>query len=210
MKPCKWLTFLFIGCLAVFQLGATSPKQSKRQPTGPLITIHAPHPEQFELAIDEVELDWSAQPSAKQQAPAQYAAPVAGAKIVERNGVRALVRVPPVMAPPDLLAIATNLKAANRGAEAHLVLYEPGLPRTKANRRLLTREVGVLLDPGEAPGVALQGLTVGPINSVPGVSGGYVVEAVDPLAALEMADALRQRPGVRSAYPLLKRFYVPR
>ncbi len=112
--------------------------------------------------------------------------------------------------PQDLLVIAQRLRAANPGAEANLVLYEPGLPKTSANRRLLTREVGLMVEQGEDPRGIVSGLSVQSLRAVPGVPGGYVVEATDPWAALELADTLRQTGGVRSAYPLLKRGFFPR
>jgi hypothetical protein len=162
------------------------------------------------VALEEVELDWSVDPGAKGRTPASHTVAIPGSRVVEREAARAAVAVAGAASPADVLMISTALKAANPGAEAHLVLYEPGLPRNKANRRLLTREVGLLVELGEDPQGVLAGLPAGPIRAVPGVPGGYVVEAADPIAALDLADALRQRPGVRSAYPLLKRLYFRR
>lgn len=133
-----------------------------------------------------------------------------GTQVLKSEAFRTVVAVSNITSPVDLSMMATAMKAANPGAEAHLILYEPGLPQSKATRRLLTREVGLLIEQGEDPQNLLAGLLAGSIRSVPGVPGGYVVEASDPIAALNLADALRQRPGVRSAYPLLKRAYFPR
>jgi hypothetical protein len=179
--------------VAGFSLGvagfvlADQGKRSKRAPAGPLITIHVPHAQQWELALDEIELDWSKTPGAKERTP------------------RTVVSVIGATGPDDLRKRAKSLKDANPGAESHLVLYEPGLPRGKASRRLLTRHVGLLLDRNVDPRSLLSGLPGGQIKKVPGAPDGYTVEADDPLAALELADALRLRPGVRSAYPLLQR-----
>jgi hypothetical protein len=179
--------------VAGFSLGvaglvlADQGKGPKRAPVGPLITIHAPHPQQWELALDEIELDWSKTPGAKERAPREVVA------VLGVTGLDALRKR------------AKALKDANPGAESHLVLYEPGLPRSTASRRLLTRHVGLLLDQNVDPQSLLSGLPGGRIKKVPGVPDGYTVEAEDPLAALELADALRLRPGVRSAYPLLQR-----
>jgi hypothetical protein len=161
-------------------------KGAKRAPTGPLITVHAPHPQQWELALDEIELDWSKAPGAKDRAP------------------REVVAVTGAAGRDDLKKKAKALKDANPGAESHLVLYEPGTPRSKASRRLLTRHIGLILDKNVDPQSVLSGLPGGQIKKVSGVPDGYTVEAEDPLAAVDLADALRLRAGVRSAYPLLQ------
>lgn len=207
MKLCTWLTMLFVAHLVVFQLQYASAQKPKRAPVGPLFTIYTPHPERLELALDEIELDWSRQPGAKRRAPARSAVAIAGTWIVQSDAVRALVGVSGATSSAGLLSIADALKAANPGAEAHLVLYEPGIPKTRASRRLLTREVGLLLEEGHEPDVVVAGLPSGKVRPVTTVPGGYVVEAGDPIAALDLADRLRQRPGVRAAYPLLRRYY---
>lgn len=210
MSVTKWLMVPIVGWFLLAQLSGLSASGATRPPAGPLITIHAPQPRQFELALDEVELDWSGDPGAKTRRPAESATPISGAMIVEGEAVRTLFSVPPANNPKDLLAIATALRAANPGSEAHLVVYEPGLPKSKATRQLLTREVGLLMEQGMDPQGMLGGQPVGGIRQVPGVPDGYVVEAPDPIAALDLAEAVRLRPGVRSAYPLLKRQYVQR
>jgi hypothetical protein len=191
MRRQRWVfLILLVSCVSLGVAGlvlADQGKRPKRAPAGPLITIHAPHPQQWELALDEIELDWSKTPGAKERAP------------------REVVAVTGVTGRDDLRKKAKALKDANPGAESHLVLYEPGLPRSKASRRLLTRHVGLILDKAVDPQSVLSGLPGGQIKKVPGVPDGYTVEAEDPLAALELADALRLRPGVRSAYPLLQR-----
>jgi hypothetical protein len=206
----RWVAAFFVAHLTLLQVASPSANDPKRAAGGPLITLHAPHPEQLEVALDEVELDWSGDPGAKGRTAASYAVPIPGSRVVEREAARAAVAVSGAASLADVLMISTALKAADPGAEVHLSLYGPGLPRNKASRRLLTREVGLLVLLGEDPQGVLGGLPLGPIRAVPGVPGGYVVEAADPIAALDLADALRQRPGVRSAYPLLKRLYFPR
>jgi hypothetical protein len=193
----------------IFQAQALSAKEPKRPSAGPLITVHTPHPEQLEIALDEVELEWT-DLSEKKLAPAESPRMIYGSRVVKSETARAVVAVTGIASPMDLSMMATSLKAANPGAEAHLILYEPGLPRSTATRRLLTREVGVVLEQGEDPQSLLTGISAGSVRSVSGVPGGYVIEASDPIAALNLADALRRHPGVRSAYPLLKRAYFPR
>ncbi len=210
MRAIWWFAHSLTVFLVLFQGVPISAAEIKPAPAGPVITIHAPRPEQFELALDEIELDWSRQPRAKELAPAQHAAPTARARLVEKQAVRAIASVSGVADSADLLIEAKALKTANPGAEAHLVLYESKRPRNSATRRLLTREVGLLLEEGTDLKGLLSGLPVVAIRPVPGVATGYVVEAADPIAALDLAETLRLRPGVRSAYPLLKRQYFKR
>lgn len=204
-----WLAIVCVVWLALFQAESLSAKEPKRLLAGPLITVHTPHAEELELALDEIELEWT-DPGEKTLAPARTPIMIYGTQVLKSEAFRTVVAVSNITSPVDLSMMATAMKAANPGAEAHLILYEPGLPQSKATRRLLTREVGLLIEQGEDPQNLLAGLLAGSIRSVPGVPGGYVVEASDPIAALNLADALRQRPGVRSAYPLLKRAYFPR
>ncbi len=210
MRICKWLTLLFVACLVPYPAHSVGAQEPMPPSGGPPIVVYTPHPVQLELALDEVELDWSAQPRAKQRAPAQHAVPTARGRVVMRQALRAIVSLSGVTNSADLLREAEALKSANPGAEAHLVLYEPKRPRGPATRRLLTREVGLLLEKGADPQATLAGLSVAGWHPVPGVPDGYVVEASDPMAALDLANALRQRPGVRSAYPLLKRQFFAR
>ena len=210
MNFTRWLMVQVVGWFLLAQPGGLGAEGAARPLEGPLIALHAPHARQYELALDEVELDWSGDSGAKTRRPAQSAAPIPGTMIVEAEGVRARVSVPPVPDPQDLLPLAAALKAANPGSQAHLVVYEPGLPKSQATRQLLTREVGLLMAQGVDPQGIFTGQPTGAIRPVPGVPDGYVVEASDPLAAVALADTLRQRPGVRSAYPLLKRTYMRR
>lgn len=210
-QAAAWSTLVCAGWIALFPTEALSAKQSKRLPAGPLITVHTPHPEQFEMALDEIELEWTDSGNEK-YVPDEAPIMVHGARVVKSEASRAIVALSGITGPTELSMMATVLKAANPGAEAHLILFEPGLPQSSASRRLLTREVGVVLEEGKDPQelMAGAGLPAGSIRGVPGVPSGYVVEADDPLAALTVADALRQRSGVQSAYPLLKRAYFPR
>lgn len=175
-----------------------------------MITIYVPNAERFELALDEVELEWGGDPATGGRAPTTSAIGVAGARFVDGDGRRAVFALSGITDIGHLWAVAGALEGANSAAQAHLVLYDPGLPQSEATRRLLTREVGLLLEPEEDLSRVLGDVTVGSIRPVPGVPGGYVVQAGDPVGALYVADALRQRPGVRSAYPLLKRLRFAR
>ncbi len=202
--------FLLWVSVLVFCVVPLDAKEAPRPPAGPLITIRAPHAQQFEVAMDEAELDWSRVPGAKAGALGTRANPVGSAKIVESSAVRARAAFAPVGGLPELEGLFAALRAANPGADVHLVLYEPGQPKSKRTRQFLTREVGVLMEKGVDPRAALTSQLAGQIRAVPGVPDGYVVEAPDPLAALRLADTLLHQPGVRSAYPLLKRYHVKR
>lgn len=209
VRRSAWLKLCCVAWLTVFHAEALSAKEPKRHPAGPMITVYTPHPEQLEIALDEIELEWR-ETDEKTITPTHAPIMIYGAQISESAASRATVAVSGITSQMDLSMIATSLKAANPGAEAHLILYEPGLPKNQTTRRLLTREVGLIVEQGEDPQALLEGLPAGSVRSVPGVPGGYVVEASDPISALSLADALRQRPGVRSAYPLLKQAYALR
>lgn len=190
--------------------GGLEAKEPKRPRLGPLITIHSPEPRQFELALDEMELDWSHDASARARAPGLAAREVLGARLAARDGVRAIFALSGVPDRPTLRAMAAALRGANPGAVPHLVLYEPGLPQGLASRLVLGPEVSLLLKPGEDPVAVLAGHTVGVIRRVSGLPGAFLVEVGDPFDALALADALRTHPGVTNASPMLKRMFFPR
>jgi hypothetical protein len=174
------------------------------------ITVPTPTPRQYELALDEVALDWSGMPGVKVQPPTHSVVLLAGTTLLETEATHAVLAVPAAATPVDLLPIAAALKAANPGSAAWLVLYEPGPPRSKRTRQFLTQDVGLLMAQGVDPRGVLSAQLAGAVRPVPGVPDGYVVETPDPLAALELAGPLSRQPGVRSAYPLLKRYQVKR
>jgi hypothetical protein len=174
--------------------GGVEAKDPKRPRLGPMITIHSPEPRQLELALDEMELDWSHDPGARARGPAQAAQEVHGARLAARDGVRAIYTLSGVSDKAALRAMAASLSGANPGAEP----------------LVLGREVSLLLKPGETAAAVLAGQSVGAIRQVPGVPGGFVVEARDPLDALDLADTLRAHPAVTSATPIVRRMFFPR
>jgi hypothetical protein len=129
---------------------------------------------EVELALDEVEMAW--------------------------RGDRAVVSLHDVRNAAELVKAAKALKAANLDADVHLVVYAPGPHRSPATRRLLNQEVRLRMQPGAIPQRALVGLALAP-RAIEGVPGEYMVVAREPMAALDLARVLRQRPGVGSAYP---------
>jgi hypothetical protein len=177
---------------------------------GALLDLHVPDRRTFELALDEVEIDWSGDPQAKSRGPGLAAAMTPRATVMGQDPARTRVALAGVPDSAALTAEAAALRALNPGAAVHLVLYEARAPRTEATRRLLTTEVAVVMEPGRDPTPVTSGLggkALRPVGSVPDA---FVVEGDDPLAAVALADALRGQPGVRTAYPLLKRLRLPR
>ncbi|MGH8056442.1 MAG: hypothetical protein ACREOH_04300, partial [Candidatus Entotheonellia bacterium] len=57
-----------------------------------MITIYAPYAEQLELALDEIELDWSADSATKGRLPVASTLGVAGAALTTFPGVRESVK----------------------------------------------------------------------------------------------------------------------
>jgi hypothetical protein len=207
MKLLVWL--LPLGLLTAPALSAhgAHEKEGDLNPAGLRITVSGPTSRQYEVALDEIELDWSRRAEVKRHAPGRQAVSVPGANFMEREAARAVAKLDPVAGIHDLHHASDVLRAANPGAEAHFVLYEPGRPRSKATRHLLTSEVGLVLEPNADLQVITAGLSVVAIRPVAGVASGYVVDAADPMAALDLVEALVQRPGVKTAYPLLRRQY---
>jgi hypothetical protein len=202
----------FIGCLSFLSFLALSANGGQPSAAGALVTIHTTRSQQYELALDELQIEWGSGPGPKEQrpGPAQSVVLSPGQTVLETEGTQALLSIPAVATPGDLLPILSAVKSANPGCEVNLVLYEPGLPRGRRARQFLTREVGLLMEKGIDSRSALDARPAGAIRPVPGVPEGYVLETPNPLAALERANALYQQPGVRSAYPLLKRYHVKR
>ena len=162
-------------CLSASAQQAETPRRlAVRPPTGePVLTVFTPRPQNFELALNEVEISG------------------------------AIRNISGASGPEDLLRVSAALKAETPGREVGWILDEPGRPRSVATRAILTREIGLLVDPHVVVDEIVR--DIGPLRAVPGVEDGYVVEASDPMKALELVETLRQRTGVRTAYSLLKR-----
>lgn len=120
------------------------------------------------------------------------------------DGLREMRRI---AAAPSLAAMrqqAVKMEQAT-GQAVELVLYEKGQKHTDANRRILTRKVLVQAADGAdllAIAQAAGGLPPQAIAYAPGY---YLIETADTGGALELADRLRDQPGIRDAQPLLAR-----
>lgn len=91
------------------------------------------------------------------------------------------------------------------GDEHEIVLYEVGRPRNEFTRRVLTKRIVVQL----APGTDHQALaaTVGAVSrgETPYARGYFILETTETGGALALAAALKGRPDVLAAEPLLAR-----
>ncbi len=100
--------------------------------------------------------------------------------------------------------VVQQVEAIRRaGGAAELVVYPQGQPRTKANRRVLTRRVTVRLAPGtDAAALAARhgATTQGELPFAPGYA---VFVAPEAAGAPPLAEALRREPGVLYAQPML-------
>jgi predicted secreted protein len=169
--------------------GAASVAAAQTPARAAEVIVYTPDAERFVLALDEIELQWRDE------------------RRTENERTR-MVAIRDSATPEDITTRARVLEAENPGAVAYLVLYEADQGRSDATRRLLGREVAVLLnDTAKADVVlkALPGLRARAVGF-----GAYVVEASDPLAALALADTIRGIPGVKTAYPLLQRRHFTR
>ncbi len=103
---------------------------------------------------------------------------------------------------------ARALLRATQGEEACLVLHEAGAPRSRAKRRVLTRDVVVELTPDADPSRALADLpgatSRGALSFAPGF---FLVTSLDPAGAPALAGVLRTRLGVRGVEVQLARHY---
>jgi hypothetical protein len=192
------------------------PQSGRAQEAGPLpqkltlsITTDGAEPVSVDLALDEVELGRSDSGGGSHDA---LPAPVgtSRARLKARADDRAVFLASGARSLPEMKGLVRELEARNPGRSGYLVLYASGQPRTDATRQLLGRTVAVLFAHHWDPSMTFR--VVGALNARPvaALPDAYVVEASDPLAALDLAAALRVTPGVTTAYPLLKRMQFPR
>jgi hypothetical protein len=190
--------------------GTLQASQGARQEgKGVELIVRTPEPERVEAALDEIELRWR---NERDAAVGQTRTATGTSRTtMERSTVGgAIFAVRDVAALSELGAHLREIEARNPMSVGHIVLYEAGRPRSDATRRLLGREVAVLLADDGVRDTVLKTLSGFRVSPVAGVPRAYVVEAADPLGALALADALRTRPGVKTAYVLLLKLAFPR
>lgn len=202
-RHCPWFggtLTVSVVCYALF--GWALPSEAQNTGASIAFTFNTPEPHAFQLALDEIELEWTGRDPSR--APLGAPTPLAGARVTLVDGTRAVFEVTTVRNVAELVARSIALEAVNPGTKACFVLYEPG-ERTAASRQVLTTRTALLLeDPADPTGALAEYVARDP-QPVPGVPGAYVLEASDPLSAIQLAEALRLRAGVRSAYPVLNR-----
>lgn len=189
---------------AVLCLGLCVDVSAQRRPAfvGIPFSVRTPELETFELALDELELDWSEAGAAGRPLAAQPVV-IDGTALSERTATSAVFRVTAATSPELLASICRGLESANPASECNFVLYAPDTNRDAGTRRVMTTHLAVVLeDPASV--AALEAFVQNP-EPMDGVPGGFVFEAFDPLAAAQIADAIRVRDGIKSAYPLVKR-----
>lgn len=201
--PSRIAILLFLLCVSVAGAASARAWQDLR----PTITLHVPQPQEFELALDEVQLEWTDVVAGK-----RVPQPVAsdGARLLRREGNRAVFLLDDVLNQEALVARVRALEAANPGARGELILYDLGSVRSDATRHVLTRDVGIVLKDPADPDTILDRFAPSLPRSVSGVPGGFVITADDPLAAVALADVLRQQPRVASAVPLMRKVQYTR
>jgi hypothetical protein len=206
MSPCTLACF---GVLLVAATQAGAPAQSSHGPTVELL-IPMPEPRPFLLALDEIELDWTAAPREARGENRPPITPVPGTRVVSDAGDRTLVRVETAKTADGLAQVVAAHEAANPGARGELVVYEVGRPRSETSRRMVTSDVALLLDEGVQLDDVLSQVKVVDAKAVRGTPRGYVIRCTTPLTAIDVAKALIRIQGVKRAYPLLKRTRVTR
>ncbi len=192
-----------IGLIAV-SVAAVETRPSGGQSAGvPTVTLRVPEAIRLELALDEFVLDWSGADADGRDRARQPAVP-AGADLTRSDGLMAEFALGGQVGSKTLKDVVSQAESAN-GAAGYVVLYEPGVPRSRLTRFLLTREVVLILaSPDRLAGV-LDEVGVETARAIPGMAGAYVILAPSPLEAQDLADACLLRPGVSSAYPSLRR-----
>ena len=118
-----------------------SPGQSSpRRGDGPLVTVRTPQPEQFELAMDEVDVEADRTAGATDAPPAPRAVP--STAIMTSSEGRATLRVSGASSTQDLLSISVALEAANPGSRVSWVLYPPAVTSDRFDARAVDERSG--------------------------------------------------------------------
>jgi hypothetical protein len=202
---CTFAVWLLPGLSAPPQAAQAGRAQSK----GIELIVRTPEPERFEAALDEIELQWRDERGAAVE-QARTATGLSRATVERTTAGGAIFAIRDVAEVSELVALLREVEAQNPLSIGYIVLYEAGRPRNEATRRLLGREIAVLLADDADRDAVLQKLSGVRVSPVPSVPRAYVVEAADPMSALAMADVLRTTPGVKTAYALLQRRAFPR
>ena len=201
MCSSSWRAVRLVAVCSGLILAATATIATQHR--SDVLRIPAPEPRSFEVALDELVIEAPSPefPLASGRVPSDVTLGLRRGRLVSATVANAGSIY-------GLVLAGRRMRAAFPGVDFALVLYDAGAPRTPATRALLTREVGLILDSNQTPGTLVSPSVE--VRAVPGVPGAFVARAADPLAAVELAKLLHGKPGVRSAYPLLKRQEFPR
>ncbi|MBI4328178.1 MAG: S8 family serine peptidase [Chloroflexi bacterium] len=133
-------------------------------------------------------------------------------RLTSRSHQRTLLRAPLLAGAEQVRQYAEALPKAV-GDEVEIVLYEVNAPRNEFTRRVLTRRVLVRLQEGTDSASLARTVGAASSRAVSYAPGYFIFEVRDIAGALTLAEALRGRPGVLSAEPLLakqqKKKFVP-
>ncbi len=190
---------LLVSAIVLAIWGSAALPQSVAAQTSDRIVIFAPERQEYDLALDELELIPAAGGPARS---ARSTVEVAGARVLRRQENSTVFRV---NAPSRnaLIATARTLSGANPGTRTALVLYLPKQPRNEETRRVMTGDVAVLLNAGADPAAFRRDQQRYSPENVAGLANAFVLVTDDAEDALDLSDALRQRGDVQTAYPLL-------
>ena len=197
------LNYALAASLVVIAADGVLAQPGSQLRRGVTVTVPTPEPQRFEVALDEIELRWTTErPSGAQpRTPDQ----VIGATVETATPAGATISARNLTTLEEVNRTARDFERGNPGSVGYLVLYELDRPRSESTRRLLGREVAVILTDTADQAAFLSTLSGVTARALPAVPRAYVVEAADPLDALAVAERLRGSPHVRTAYALLQR-----
>jgi hypothetical protein len=196
---------IWLGPSATSQAGQAGRPQGKEVE----LIVRTPEPERFEAALDEIELRWRDERGVAVE-QARTATGTSRASVERKTTGGAIFTVKDIADLTELRDQLREVEAQNPMSVGHIVLYMAGQPRSDVTRRLLGREIAVLLAEGIDRNTVFERLSGVRVTPVAGVPRAYVVEAADPLTALALGDVLRMTPGVETAYALLLKRAFPR
>lgn len=188
-SACVAVLVAWFSCVSVQTLSAQTSS----------LTVFAPERQDYALALDELEVRFD-DPRASQA----FTLNLPAAATLAGGDSRAPILRATATDSGALVQIARDIEVRNAGVHVDLVLYEAGRSRSDVTRRVLTREVAVLFEPGADAASLIGVVTSARPRRLEGVEGAYVVEAMEPLDAIVLADSLRAMTDVKAAYPLLR------
>jgi len=186
------LTVWAVVCLMAARAAAQAPASE--------IVIQTTVPERFVIAFDELAVEST---TGRVDAALEQAAAALGHPAKARAGRATLIVSASARSLEELEEARKALARSRPESRVLLVLYEAGRPPSPSSRALLPSDLALIMQPGVAPPAAARAPALG-LRKL-GAPDTYGLSAPDPLAAVTLAETLRAAPGVRYAYPLVKR-----